>query len=138
MTTQIDDYLAALTETLQLRDVPNDAIAEIVREVESHVAESGENPVEAFGEPSRYADSFASPARSRGFWPQVIAAGLLGFGGGYLVLAGALDLMANRQSLPWLPPIAQVVVGAAGLIALVALIASMAARSRRLERTWRL
>ena len=138
MTTQIDDYLAALTETLELRDVPTDAIAEIVREVESHVAESGENPVEAFGEPSRYADSFASPTRSRGFWPQVIAAGLLGFGGGYSLLAGVLGLLSNSDGLPWLPPIAQVVVGVVGLIALVLLVARMAARSRGRSRDWRL
>ena len=138
MTKHTDEYLAELAETLELRDVPTDAIAEIVREVESHVAESGENPVDAFGEPSQYADSFASPARSRGFWPQVIGAGLLGFGGGYSLLAGIIGLLSGSAGLPWLPPIAQVVVGAVGLIALVALIARMAARSRSRERAWRL
>lgn len=138
MTKHTDEYLAELTETLELRDVPTDAIAEIVREVESHVAESGENPVEAFGEPGRYADSFAPPARSRGFWPQVIAAGLLGFGGGYSLLAGVLDLLSGSDGLPWLPPIAQVVVGVVGLLALVALIARMAVRSRNRSRAWRL
>ena len=138
MTKHTDDYLAELTATLELRDVPADAIAEIVREVESHVAESGEDPVEAFGAPGRYADSFASPVRARGFWPQVIAAALLGFGGGYSLLAGALGLLSGDEGLPWLPPLAQVIVGVLGLLALVLLIARMAARSRRQERAWRL
>ena len=138
MTTQIDDYLAALTETLQLRDVPNDAIAEIVREVESHVVESGETPLEAFGSPGQYADSFASPKRARGFWSQVIAAGLLGFGGGYSLLAGILGLLSDDAGLPWLPPLAQLIVGIVGLLALGLLIARMAVRSRRRERTWSL
>lgn len=50
-----DDLLLAL----RLRDVPGTRIGEVLAEVQSHVAETGEDPRQAFGDPERYADEVA-------------------------------------------------------------------------------
>jgi len=50
------EYAAELSEILELRDVPAAAVTRIVRDVQSHVAESGQDPAVAFGSPSEYAD----------------------------------------------------------------------------------
>jgi len=44
---------------LRMRDVPGARIGEVLAEVQSHVAETGEHPREAFGEPKEYADRVA-------------------------------------------------------------------------------
>jgi hypothetical protein len=50
-----DDLLLAL----RAREVPGSRIGEILAEVESHVAETGESPRTAFGPPREYADEVA-------------------------------------------------------------------------------
>jgi hypothetical protein len=50
-----DDLLLAL----RLRDVPGPRIGEVLAEVQSHVAETGEDPRQAFGSPKEYADAVA-------------------------------------------------------------------------------
>ncbi|MQA33496.1 hypothetical protein [Modestobacter roseus] len=44
---------------LRMRDVPGARIGEVLAEVQSHVAETGEHPQEAFGPPKEYADRVA-------------------------------------------------------------------------------
>ena len=44
---------------LRMRDVPGARIGEVLAEVQSHVAETGEHPREAFGAPKEYADQVA-------------------------------------------------------------------------------
>lgn len=68
--TSLKDYTQALTVQLRLRDVPGRAIGQIVAEVESHVRETGEDPVEAFGQPGSYSAQFAGRRRpvGRGGW----------------------------------------------------------------------
>jgi hypothetical protein len=56
---------------LRLRDVPGLVIGERLGEVEGHCAETGETPVEAFGDPTSYAARIAedsSPKRVSGVW----------------------------------------------------------------------
>jgi hypothetical protein len=48
-------YLQELRERLYFRGATRQQANEIVAEVDSHLAESGEDPVEAFGTPDRYA-----------------------------------------------------------------------------------
>jgi hypothetical protein len=50
-----DDLLLAL----RMREVPGARIGEVLAEVHSHVAETGEDPRVAFGEPRAYADEVA-------------------------------------------------------------------------------
>ena len=57
--TSLRDYTQALTIQLRLREIPGRMIGQIVAEVESHVRETGEDPVEAFGQPGTYSAQFA-------------------------------------------------------------------------------
>jgi hypothetical protein len=52
----IDTYLQQLSACLQRYGLDNQQISEIIAEVESHLVESGETPLEAFGPPDVYAD----------------------------------------------------------------------------------
>ncbi|WP_369135765.1 hypothetical protein [Modestobacter sp. I12A-02662] len=69
-----DDLLLAL----RLRDVPGTRIGEVLAEVQSHLAETGEDPREAFGEPGEYADEVAEalgmpvPVTAGGIWRGLI------------------------------------------------------------------
>ncbi|GHO59788.1 HAAS signaling domain-containing protein [Ktedonobacter robiniae] len=51
-----DTYLEQLTACLQRYGLDNHQIGEILAEIESHLAESGETPLEAFGPPEVYAE----------------------------------------------------------------------------------
>jgi hypothetical protein len=55
VTADLDPYRNQLVIALRMRNVPADRIGEAVAEVESHVADTGEDPVTAFGEPADYA-----------------------------------------------------------------------------------
>jgi len=48
--------------TLRSRAVSGDAIGAALREVESHCAESGQSPIDAFGDPVEYAGTLAAQA----------------------------------------------------------------------------
>ncbi|GAA1029494.1 hypothetical protein GCM10009557_18170 [Virgisporangium ochraceum] len=55
MTGDLDTYRQQLVFALRVNDVPAARIGEAVAEVESHVADTGEDPVTAFGQPAEYA-----------------------------------------------------------------------------------
>lgn len=55
-------YLDNLLIQLRLRDVPGDRIGQILAEVETHVADTELDPVDAFGEPGEYAATYAAEA----------------------------------------------------------------------------
>ena len=57
--TSLKDYTQALTTQLRLRKVPGKVIGQIVAEVESHVRETGEDPVAVFDQPGSYSAQFA-------------------------------------------------------------------------------
>ena len=76
--TSLKDYTQAFTIQLRLAKVPGKVIGQIVAEVESHVRETGEDPVEAFGQPGSYSAQFAGRPRPVGR-------------GGWLSLADVLD-----------------------------------------------
>jgi hypothetical protein len=65
MTSATGTYRRELVQALRLHDVPPERIGEIVAEVESHVADTGEDPREAFG-PARDHAAGSSGPRSRG------------------------------------------------------------------------
>ena len=64
--TSLKDYTQALTVQLRLRRVPGKVIGQIVAEVESHVRETGEDPVEVFGQPGTYSAQYSSGRRPGG------------------------------------------------------------------------
>lgn len=53
-------YLENLLIQLRLLDVPGDRIGQILAEVETYVADTGLDPVDAFGEPGEYAATYAA------------------------------------------------------------------------------
>jgi non-ribosomal peptide synthetase component F len=84
--TSLKDYTQALTTQPRLRKVPGKAIGQIVAEVESHVRETGEDPVEVFGQPGSYSAQYSGEASRAGAscgrrcalaprprWPWVVA-----------------------------------------------------------------
>lgn len=110
--TSLKDYTEALRTQLRLRDVPGRAIAQIVAEVESHVRETGEDPVEAFGQPGSYSAQFAGRRRpvGRGGWLTLddvtftmFMVGALVMLNGVLNLGEIVNVTANIVS--WAAPI---------------------------------
>lgn len=56
----LESYLAALAAQLERRGAGENRIAEVVAEVESHLADSGEQPLDAFGPADRYAEEMTA------------------------------------------------------------------------------
>jgi hypothetical protein len=139
MTGNTDDYVSALAEELSLRDVPPEAAERIVREVSSHLAESGEDPIQSFGAVKHYADEFAPRSRTRRMLvPLVMLSALLGAGSALMVLNGIFGFINPSHGLWGLEPATRVVIGAVLFVCVIALIAMMTVNSRRRLRDWRL
>lgn len=114
-----DAYRRELLLALRLRDVPGPRIAEVLAEVDSHVAESGENPAEAFGPPREYAHQVVSTMRAdvRSDGP-IVAVRLLSIAlgagvGGYLLASGLWGLASGRPDVLGMPALMATVVGLA-------------------------
>ncbi|WP_457974794.1 HAAS signaling domain-containing protein [Arthrobacter sp. D1-17] len=130
-----EEYVAELTEALELRDVPAAAAAHIVREVQSHIADSGQDPTAAFGSPSEYADKFAPNHPSR-LWELIIASVVLAAGGGYVLISGVFGLLAPTHELWGLPPWMRIVIGSVGVASFIALVLIAGARAKRRSLDW--
>ncbi|QAY64474.1 hypothetical protein ET495_16045 [Xylanimonas allomyrinae] len=76
MTKTTDGYLQTLVLALHARRVPSHRIGEVVAEVDSHVAETGEDPREAFGDAHDYARVVEPHPPRRG--PRLALEALLG------------------------------------------------------------
>ncbi|MDQ3525931.1 MAG: hypothetical protein M3451_12880 [Chloroflexota bacterium] len=94
---------------LRLKNVPGDRIGDILLEIVSHLAESGEAPDDAFGEPKHYAESRAvSRSKSQEDTRNVIIVALGAGIGGFLAASGAWgigsgeDLFLNIPAWPGL------------------------------------
>jgi len=59
---KLETYLGNLAEQLHLRGVAPERITEIISEVESHLVDSDENPLDAFGSAAVYAENMAASA----------------------------------------------------------------------------
>jgi HAAS domain-containing protein len=77
-------YLEELRQRLSFRGASRKQVKDIVAEVRSHLADSGEDPVDAFGKPDEYAESVLRGYR----WPtaRVLAMLLLTVPGGSIVV----------------------------------------------------
>lgn len=105
-----DDLVVAL----RMRDVPPDQIADQLKIIETHCAESGESAEEAFGDPTEYA-SVTAPDRpsARSDLPALLPAAVLGLLSGLLLVEGILGLVEGR-------PVTVTVGDLAGAVVLVA------------------
>lgn len=131
-------YADELREVLEFRDIPMEAIEQIVREVESHVAESGEDPLIEFGSPDEYANNFAPRSRMVWFWALVASSVVLASGGAYVLISGIFGLLSSSATLWDLPPWARIVIGALGISAFCTLVLVAGVRSRRRSSLWRI
>ena len=120
MTTDVDDYRTQLLLALRLRDLPGPRIAEVLAEVDSHAADSGEDPREAFGPPSEYADQLIAAWRpdGRSGWRAMvgwrdIAIGVVALLGGWLISDGAFSAAAGDTTVLGLPGLLSAVLGIA-------------------------
>jgi len=139
MTGTADDYVTELTDELSLRDVPPEAAERIVREVSSHLAESGEDPIQSFGTVKHYADEFAPRSLTRRMLlPLVVLSGLLGAGSAFMVLSGIFGFIDPSQGLWGLAPGTRLAIGIVLFGCLLALIAAMTVSSRRRLAMWKL
>lgn len=124
MTMNVQTYNDELLLALRVRDVPGPRIAEALAEVHSHVAETGEDPGEAFGPPREYAVEVAAALGQPGsapFWRAVLtwstaAYGSAGAAGTWLLLEGVQSFASDRSGALGLPPAAPFLLGAALLI----------------------
>ncbi len=137
MTTDSRTYREQLLLALRLRDVPGARIGEALAEVESHVAETGEDPVEAFGPATAYADALATTgagAPVRPWWRWLTGADALvavtcGVGG-WLLASGVGGLSGGTAATFGLPAPLCALVGAVLLLATGGWLAVGALRGR--------
>lgn len=98
----VDDTLTTyrqhLVAALRLKDVPGDRIGEIVAEVESHVAETGEDPVDSFGTPRDYAASLTDEHRPAPWWQTLLTIASSAVAGFFLA-QGVLALLLGESYL---------------------------------------
>lgn len=128
-------FLENLTMQLRLLDVPGDRIGQILAEVETHVADTGLDPVDAFGEPGEYAATYAASASRERCWLSEL--GIAGVGAtagsaafeGVFHLAGSVDLTVRLLGT-WLATAAVGLVVVHVLFALLARETTGSARQR--------
>lgn len=133
-----EEYAEELREVLEFRDVPVEAVEQIVREVESHVVDSGEDPVIAFGPPNEYANNFAPRSRMVWFWALVVSSVVLASGGTYVLISGIFGLLSSSATLWGLPPWSRTILGALGITAFATLVLVAGARSKCRSSSWRI
>jgi len=95
-------YLDNLLLQLRLREVPGDRIGQILAEVQTHVADTGLDPVDAFGEPGEYAATYAAqtpasrPARGWSHvWLRDLGVFVVGTTACSAVIVGVLQLTGS-------------------------------------------
>lgn len=94
----ITAYRESLVLHLRLQEVPPDRIGEIVAEVESHVADTGEDPTEAFGTPRDYAAGLTDEHRKPPWWWTTTTL-VLAAAAGWLIGQGAFALLLDEPYL---------------------------------------
>lgn len=114
-------YGQELLLALRRREVPSPRIAEALAEVDSHVADTGEDPAEAFGPPDLYAGELAVALGVRRGQAYRTVSGLAGNAacgiGGWLLADGVHDLGAGSGAVLGLAPWWAVLLGVALLAA---------------------
>lgn len=112
----VEKYTQQLMFALRLRDVPGEVIGDAIAQVESHIAETGEDPVAAFGPAREYAASFAGKTAPARRWPWYVVNWLVGFLFGCILIIGVFGQVRGEEVFWGLHPIIAIVVGAVGLV----------------------
>lgn len=124
-------YRDHLLMALRLQEVPGDRIGDVLAEVEAHTAETGEDPLEAFGPAKAYAREIAvaSGLPVRRPWSLdrrtllvSLGIGVLSFLSASLLAGGVTTFVGTGENTVGLPPTAALVLGVVGAIATIALV----------------
>lgn len=118
-------YTKQLVHELRRRDIPGYKIGEAVAQVKSHIADTGEDPMVAFGSPADYAATFGGSRPPVRLWPRVVASWLIGFALGSLILRGVFALIHGEGTAWGLDPVIAIVVGTLGIVAFFVMIAAL-------------
>lgn len=122
-----ETYLQDLRLALELRDAHEDHILDVLRQVRSHLSDSGEDPYDAFGDPREYAKQFSPVKTTTRFWVLIIVSVILTVIGGWLLVNGLIHAVGG-ESMAWgLPPAVGIVVGSILLATWIALLVVSAA-----------
>ncbi|MDR6867718.1 hypothetical protein J2Y69_002322 [Microbacterium resistens] len=114
--TTVTAYTQQLIFALRLRDIPGDVIGDAVAQVESHVADTGEDPVTAFGPAREYAATFGPRTPLARRWSWYVTNGALGalFG---VILAIGIAGQIRDEPLAWgVSPWAAIALGVLGIL----------------------
>ncbi|GAB3356001.1 HAAS signaling domain-containing protein [Modestobacter lapidis] len=134
MTDPTARYCNDLLVALRMADVPGPRIGEVLTEVRGHLAESGEDPVEAFGAPEEYAAALAGD-RALTAPAERLRSGLTGAAftlGGWWLADGATTLATGGPAeLGPVPLVAAALAAAAAPWALEQLVSRSRARLAR-------
>lgn len=99
-----DRYQRNLLLQLHYREVPGSRIGDVLAEVDSHVAETGDDPNETFGPPRQYAATIAprrpsDRRRQLRIFMEVLAGGVAG----WLLAVAVINLVQGHQTTYSLP-----------------------------------
>ena len=104
MNEKTDKYTAELARHLRFRGVDEKQVQEAVWSVESHTADSGTSPQQAFGSPRDYARTFTpAPTAGPGDTPLYLVGWLIGTLAGALLII-CLSARGQEVVLGFLPP----------------------------------
>ena len=93
-------YVKKLKRELRLRDTPGERIGELLAQVESHVADTKEDPFVSFGPPDEYAQNVTSSKTSKNTsWLLAVASWVICIVGGILILVGIFGLIQSNPIL---------------------------------------
>ena len=135
MKTSHDAYREELLLAMRMRDVPGYRIAEALAEIDSHLADSGEDPVEAFGPAKAYAAQVAAGLHrdGRSGWTRALGGSIVPIAmtsglGGWLLAEGLIRLAAGDRGILGMPVLITMLTGAVLLVGVAAYLFSPARR----------
>ena len=132
--TTTTEYTRQLALALRMRHVPGAAIGDAVAQVESHVADTGEDPVEAFGPAGAYAASVAATVDRPAPALRVVRLALLALAGallGIVLAVGVAGSLRGEPVLGGIPPVVAVVVGGLGIVGVLVVVSVASVRRMR-------
>lgn len=117
----LEQYIANLVTELREKEVPGKVIGDAIAQVESHIAEGGEDPMAAFGSPREFAQQLALRRKRPTTWPLYVASAVLAIGGALLLLKGIFGTVQGEELFWGIPALAGIVVGSLAIIAWIIL-----------------
>jgi hypothetical protein len=117
----VEKYSAELVKELREKEVSGRVIGDAIAQVESHIAEGGEDPTEVFGTPRAFAKQLARGRKKSIGWPLYIASAILALGGALLLLKGIFGVVRHQPLLWGIPSLVGIVVGSLAIVAWIIL-----------------